>query len=423
MSEQSRPKITCPECGQRYRWKSHHAGHRTRCAKCQAKLQYPEEPGQPFTVIESGGVGPQGGGAESQQLDPDELRKLKEQAKKQGAAWPVRQDSPDAHRDPNRPKRELHPFLAPEAGEEEDEEKPATVSGGNAGSEEAGKPNSDEEKTSPEEGEDTYELADDPDAGVAKPSAADHGGQCPKCGAQLKPTAVVCTNCGFDLATNRNLQTEKAPPSEESGEEAAGEKPEPSLIEQQQNAEEPAYTSTFQSQRKRDEARRQRAEEYRHEMFRKWEYAYPAYLLAIALVVQALNTFFWLGQAGVAGVGNLLAAASVQVGLFVPLAAAVLVIADSLNMPFHSYGSGLVKLSAITLLSHAVATLLAGLVSVTMAILLWPLVAAATVWLLVTVFFRLEPGDRLYFSGMLLGIDAAGLALVLYGLPVAFGGG
>lgn len=65
----------------------------------------------------------------------------------------------------------------------------------------------------------TYELADEPDVGTDEPTgpqprtrSARHADatRCPDCNAPVKPTAVVCVRCGFDLSAGSKLQTEVA---------------------------------------------------------------------------------------------------------------------------------------------------------------------------------------------------------------------
>jgi hypothetical protein len=60
---------------------------------------------------------------------------------------------------------------------------------------------------------DLYALADDEAKAAKTPLDSDNGGKhCPSCGAALAATAVLCTNCGYNLKTGARLMTAGAAP-------------------------------------------------------------------------------------------------------------------------------------------------------------------------------------------------------------------
>src|SRR5690606_21655003 len=55
------------------------------------------------------------------------------------------------------------------------------------------------------------DLNDDPAPPVASPPpTAKTAGKCPACGAAVKPTAVICIDCGYNFKTGRKLESPAA---------------------------------------------------------------------------------------------------------------------------------------------------------------------------------------------------------------------
>ncbi|MEO0514065.1 MAG: hypothetical protein AAF086_02070 [Planctomycetota bacterium] len=141
-------KFECPNCGKAYRWQSKIAGKKVRCA-CTQKFRVPMVPGE----------------------TPEPDGPLVGQAESPTPAAPA---SPSAHAKPAPPQPK-----APEP--------------------------------------DPYELDlpdDEPHANTAPLSARSSsaakptgGDKCPSCNSPLRPGAVICLNCGFNVAAGAKLQT------------------------------------------------------------------------------------------------------------------------------------------------------------------------------------------------------------------------
>eukprot|EP00752_Nemacystus_decipiens_P013926 g12362.t1 len=59
----------------------------------------------------------------------------------------------------------------------------------------------------PKPSDDGYELdIDEPESPASKVAAA-HGGKCPSCNSPVREGAVICMNCGFNLAEGKKVQT------------------------------------------------------------------------------------------------------------------------------------------------------------------------------------------------------------------------
>ncbi len=51
------------------------------------------------------------------------------------------------------------------------------------------------------------DLPGDQPAAAASPAATSHQGKCPACNSPVKPNAVICINCGFNLADGKRIAT------------------------------------------------------------------------------------------------------------------------------------------------------------------------------------------------------------------------
>jgi uncharacterized Zn finger protein (UPF0148 family) len=384
MSESQKIYVWCPECRQRYRWKESHAGERVRCAHCRAKLKYPRRATDPMEVLEPS-------------PDYEGLGGQRSASEEAGSAPASTDDSSGPA--PTEPEHE------PAASNDD----------------ESGEPDG------PVDEEDTYALAEDPDAdaeptggsashgaappaGEARPSQSRGPARCPKCNARIKQGAVVCVNCGFNVAEGRAIETEVAAEADEPAEPETGkastrrEKRDsgPSLIEQQRNAEQPAETTEFQATKSREESRRAFAEELRQQQFRRQEYIYPGVLVGVGLVMQFLIN--WSGAEG-----GLLAAGRdvlVQLLVMVPVLVGVLFASTRLGLAFGNLWTAIYKLAGMTLLSYAVAAVVIVQAGGLFALLLAVMLALGLIWLMVVKLFDLEAQEGIYLSA---GLLAAGM--------------
>lgn len=141
--------FACPGCGKQYKWKPDVAGKKVRCAKCNLKVRVPAA-----------------GGAKAEALEP---------IPGGGAPAPKAAAKPAAPAKPARPAADDDYEL-------------------NLDDELAG--------LAPKGPVQPISL----DAGGAAPGGAT-AGKCPSCNAKVKPGAVICLNCGFNLQSGKKVKT------------------------------------------------------------------------------------------------------------------------------------------------------------------------------------------------------------------------
>jgi len=284
----------------------------------------------------------------------------------------------------------------------------------------------------------TYELAEDPDAGMPQPppaeaqageaghggeaqakrTAADHGNRCPGCNKTLKPEAVICVYCGFNIAEGRPMRTEVG---EEEPPDAGGGGPAPaaggSLIEQQANADQPEERTPHQAQRRREESRQALVEEQQYEKFRRQEYIYPPILLGVGVLLKFIQVWARGGDA-VEGVVGALISTALQIGVMVPLLVLTLFAATLFGMAFGSLWTALLKLSGIALVPMAAASLLIGPGLLCFGSLLWLMIVFIAIWAMVTPLFDLDINEALILSAGLMITAIAGRIFAELGIPL-----
>lgn len=159
-------------------------------------------------------------------------------------------------------------------------------------------------------------------------------GKCPSCGASVKPAAVICLNCGFNLKEGTRLQTQVI-------QDAADPGAEPSA-----NTGAPASAAPGLADDEQD--------------FKKLEIYLPLGLIAAGVVMILLDSFVLLdtqyigGTSGVASSMTLrllyLAAKGIQTAIQIPLLfAGILVIGMLFGTSFSSIGSAILKFLAVAL--------------------------------------------------------------------------
>jgi len=212
-----------------------------------------------------------------------------------------------------------------------------------------------------------YELAD-PEAGAnqaaAKPAAAGSDGKCPSCNRTMKPGAVVCLNCGFNLKTGSKLSTQVATDAGDEGASqpkgGAGGSPavDPSVLSR----------TVFDGRSKVDDA------ELDADLQREnqWKYLYtPLILIGVGLVWTLINIavlgplaneshFVTQAQGGGTAVSNAIRAGIVAVNFVarliiqVPLTLGGLFIVASLfGTSFGTLGSAMLRLLAVVIVVGA----------------------------------------------------------------------
>lgn len=166
----------------------------------------------------------------------------------------------------------------------------------------------------PEEDDGTFELAFSDDQreefeNLGKPAPppqpalpVDHSGKCPECNSPLKPSAVLCLNCGFNIAQGQKLNTQIAEPTDEpaaddfrpaAGVAAAASAyghtgPPAPAVDVSTGPEEPVMLSEAEQIRKRAQrdADRAAAAEASHYFL---DYKLPVILIAFGVVLALLN--------------------------------------------------------------------------------------------------------------------------------------
>jgi len=210
-----------------------------------------------------------------------------------------------------------------------------------------------------------YELADDEPGGkaaAAKPKAARRDGKCPSCNKAMKPGAVVCLNCGFNLKTGSKLSTTVATegdaPAPAKGGKGGGPKVDESALSR----------TVFDGRSRVDDSALDADLAKEH----KWKYLYtPLILVGVGLLWTLLNIgvlgplaneshFVTQAQGGGTAVSNGIRAAIVAVNFIarliiqVPLTLAGLFIVASLfGTSFGTLGSAMLRLLAVIIVVGA----------------------------------------------------------------------
>ena len=223
-----------------------------------------------------------------------------------------------------------------------------------------------------------------PPAGAATSASGD--GKCPNCNQPIKPDAVLCVKCGFNLQEGRKMQTEVAA---DAGDDDA-----------------PADTAEGGKKKKKDplaapspgdkpiggaEAAEDAAKQ--HKIV---EIYLPAGLIALGVVMRFLDALY---QGRSAGEGILSALFTVigDVVLWIPLAfLAMLLAVKLLGVAFGTLGLGLYKLLAIALGPGAVWSVIAFVIPIPIAGDLAGLAVAACMYIgLLMKFFDMDIGEAL----------------------------
>lgn len=162
--------IQCPGCGKQYHWAQEFAGQRVRCNACMAPLVMPFDPPQESTTTTA-------------------------------IAAPIEDTTYDVDMEPV-------PLLPIEDDEPAAQEPPTPVASSDS---HTLLQSLNEQSSAPLEApadDNTYDLDLPEEAPVtAEQLVTAPDGKCPNCGNSVSDTAVVCTNCGFDLKEGKKLDT------------------------------------------------------------------------------------------------------------------------------------------------------------------------------------------------------------------------
>jgi len=332
MAEQRKIHKKCPECGQKYRWKEHHAGRRVRCGNCQAKLRYPDDPTGRMHVL----------------TPPPENANS-------SASKPNRDDDEPSHE----PVDAGH---LDGLGEYEDEDHQHAAA-------------------SPGSKADTYDLAGDPDADLAESGRS---------GVKPEPGAAEATDWSSKVGPSDDGQAGDAvkPSTGKSGSRqrsssGSGE----SLLDEQQQLDEPAAVTDHQARRKRDEARQAMAQELAMEEYRRQKYVYPGLVLAIGVVLQYVQLLL-LGNAALSGLVESAIGSGLHLLILLPLVLLLTWGARELDFEMGDFANATFKLLGVALLPMAIANFVPEPTAFG-PIVLWLAIAAGGTWFLIALFFSL----------------------------------
>ncbi len=204
MAESSHPHFNCPRCQQKFTWKADRAGRVAVC-KCGARFRVPEQPG-----------------GEAQLVKPASPAESKPQA-----AAPPRQKAPQEAEE----ELETLELASPEDADDAPAAKPSSARSkttidaaariDDENTYELNLPNEEPASSAPppptsaaaseaslSEPAAPSEPAEATDIPIATDSSQPAAARCPSCNQAIKPGAVICVKCGFNLQENRRLQTE-----------------------------------------------------------------------------------------------------------------------------------------------------------------------------------------------------------------------
>ncbi len=254
---------------------------------------------------------------------------------------------------------------------------------------------------------DGYDLHDTglhaPAHGAAPGSSSDGDGRCPSCNQPVKPNAVICINCGFNLKSGQRLQTAVGKPTEEA---PIGGKATAALT---------GGTSRIA-----------KAVEDREDdtPTPKWKDLYlPAALIVLGVAVTFLQAFYFGDPDDRATFAEAAIAVGVKLVISVPvLFVAMLLAVKLLDVAFGPLGQALFKLVAIALGPDAIGGIIA--VAIGGGIMGWFagfMVSIIAFWVLLSVLLDLEAMEALYMMGLIWLVQYAATFLTLVILGAMFG--
>ena len=274
----NQPPIACPHCTKAYRWTSQLAGRKVRCV-CGQKFRAPMTPGNPAAPL---GPPPP---ATPDSADPSPPIQIVD-------------DQPDSPTNPiellDDPAHPAPPATKPPATPTTPDW-PAPVD-----------PPDDEAEDDSDVG---YEL-DLPDelAGAAADDAKTQAtlrkvrpanGKCPSCNTPLRPQAVICLNCGFNLLEGAKIQTrvndpepattaDSGKPAARRGSKAKGSSAPPSPPSPDASGSSPDLTDRLRRSAERA-AYDQQVAEQTQQRFQRQENTVPLIVAAAGLLVMLFN--------------------------------------------------------------------------------------------------------------------------------------
>lgn len=175
------------------------------------------------------------------------------------------------------------------------------------------------------------------------------GGRCPSCGSKIKPEAVICLNCGFNLAEGRKVKTQVT--ANTAGGPAAAGTTGGALV-----ASDPVATAMAGNLSARDQRDAEMAEEAarRH---RFEAYTLPPILIAVGLLVVTLSNLAYgllpedqslFETSSLFNGVEMLLKAAVEIVITIPLLfVGLFVVAKLFGTGFGGIGTGLLKLAAV----------------------------------------------------------------------------
>jgi DNA-directed RNA polymerase subunit RPC12/RpoP len=250
-------------------------------------------------------------------------------------------------------------------------------------------------KPDPSEESDTYALdLTGVDETIVEPpptpamQAAAQTGRCPACNQSIKPDAIICIKCGYNLKKGKRMQTAVADPG--AAEPARGKKAPsggmPSIG---------ASPIASALEAREDEAAA-------NKFIDLW---LPLGLILIGLAFQIITQLYFSDDPA----SGLIAAGisvGVELAIRIPLLLAAMIIAVKLlDVAFGPLGQALLKLTAVVLGPTAIGLTIAFLIGGIVGLFVGMFIAFVIYWTLLTVLFNLEGIEALYLIFIIWGLE------------------
>lgn len=355
MADTAEGHFECPQCGRRYPWKPKLAGRAARC-KCEAHFRVPRTAGLPGDLIDPADAQTTGHAASSQPDPPHSA-----------------ESAPHGAQGDAQEQQEI----------EDDETYALNMPGDMAGSSEP----------------------DSADSAAAAPeSASADSGRCPNCNQSLKPGAVICVKCGFNLQEGRKMEIAVTADSEAGG----------PATDDEASEESKTAAVGMVGQRASDEAAQDTAK--RQQFI---DLYLPGILIVGGVVMRIFDQLYISGDATtglVSGVIQVL----VEVVLWVPMAfVGMLLAVKLLDVAFGTLGLALYKLMGVALGPGAAWSLIAYFLPGVIGFFVGGGTAFFLYWALLSLLFDLDASESFFLIIIITGLQFIIMMLGLGALVAA----
>lgn len=224
-------------------------------------------------------------------------------------------------------------------------------------------------------------LPDHPPGAVQKHFSSTSG-QCPNCNRDLKPTVVLCMNCGYNLAEGKVITTKLVMENEVAATADANTLPPGRPLAAMGT---PSAVAVAVQQRQDDIGTNPKID--------LW---LPLGLIAMGLVVTFIQKLYFSDSTG-EGIIIAIITAAVEIMLTIPfLLVGTIAAAKLLDLSFGPLGPALFKMAAIILGPSAIGTITTFAIGNFMGFFVGSMVAFIVYWTLVSMLFNLDGADAFY---------------------------